>query len=291
MKHYILYNPLAGTGDLSNNTWLRAMRESEKDIVEKDITTLSDTAAYEQLLSELSADDVLILCGGDGTINRFVNATDGLDISQDILYFPAGTGNDFLKDIGKVGIEDCFSIKDYLQNLPVVEVKGKKYRFLNNVGFGIDGYCCEVGDAQKEANKTAEKPKPVNYTSIAINGLLFHFKPRGATVTVDGVEHRYEKVWLAPTMKGHYYGGGMIPTPDQDRTDPDRKISVMLMHGSGKIKTLMVFPKIFKGEHVKHEKMVDVLSGTDIHVAFDEPCAVQIDGETILEVSEYHARA
>ena len=46
-----------------------------------------------------------------------------------------------------------------------------KRRFINGIGFGIDGYCCEVGDQLK-----AKSDKPVNYASIAIKGLLFHYK-------------------------------------------------------------------------------------------------------------------
>ncbi len=291
MKYCILYNPLAGTGDMENNAWLKSMRESGKEILETDITTLPNRAAYKTFLAGLSADDAIVICGGDGTINRFANATDGLDIPQDILYYPSGTGNDFLKDIGMTGVTDCFSIKKYLQDLPTVKVQGKTYRFINNVGFGIDGYCCEVGDAMKAANEGRKKPKPVNYTTIAIKGCLFHFKPCDATVTVDGVEHRYKKVWICPTMKGRYYGGGMIATPDQDRMAEDKHLSVMLMHDAGRIKTLLVFSKIFKGEHIKHTDMVTVMTGHDIHVKFDASCALQIDGETFTNVTEYHAKA
>ncbi len=290
MKHYILCNPLAGNGHFSDNAWLASMRTRGLNIVEKDITTLSNRSEYEAFLSELASEDIIILCGGDGTINRFVNATDGLDIQQDIAYFPAGTGNDFLKDIEKTDVTDFFSIKEYLSGLPTVEVNGNTYRFLNNVGFGIDGYCCEVGDAQKAANKGKVKSKPVNYTAIAIKGLLFHFKPRLAVVTVDGVSYTYKKAWLAPTMKGRYYGGGMIATPAQDRKSSNGKLSVMIMHGAGKLHTLMVFPSIFKGEHIKN-KMVAVHEGHDIHVCFDRPTALQIDGETILGVTEYRAKA
>ncbi len=289
--YYILYNPQAGKGDLADHVFLRNMKTAhEGQVTERDITTLPDRAAYEAFFSELSPDDTVILFGGDGTINRFVNSTDGLDIPQDIGYFPGGTGNDFLNDIGKTGVETFFSIKEHLHDLPTVEVKGKRYRFLNNVGFGIDGYCCEVGDAQKAANEGKENPKPVNYTSIAIKGLLFHFKPVNAVVTVDGVEHRFKKVWLAPTMKGRYYGGGMIAAPEQDRSAEDGKLSVMLMSGSGKIRTLMVFPNIFKGTHIQ-SKIVTILKGHDIRVVFDKPTALQIDGETILGVTEYHAKA
>ena len=51
----------------------------------------------------------------------------------------------------------------------------------------------------------------------------------------------------------------------------------------------MVFPSIFKGEHVKHKDMVEVLSGRTIKVEFDKPTALQIDGETILGVTSYTA--
>lgn len=133
--------------------------------------------------------------------------------------------------------------------------------------------------------------KQPNYTSIAITGLLFHFKPVNATITVDGVEHSFKKVWLAPTMLGGHYGGGMLPTPDQKRDNPEGKLSVMVFHGSGKLKTLMIFPSIFKGEHVKKEKHVTILTGKEITVRFDRPTALQVDGETVLGVSEYTARA
>ncbi len=288
MTYSILYNPLAGSGH-HEFPWIETLTAGGHEVVKTDITTLSDRAAYEAYLAALSPEDAIVLCGGDGTINRFVNATDGLEIPQDILYFPGGTGNDFLKDIEKTDVTEPFSIKKYLQNLPIVEVQGKSYRFLNNMGFGIDGYCCEVGDAQKAENEKKGVCKPVNYTAIAIKGMLLYFKPVNATVTVDGVEHQFKKVWLAPTMKGRYYGGGMIAAPAQDRMAPDGKLSVMLMYRTGKLRTLMIFPGIFKGEHVKHEKSVTVLEGYDIHVKFDRPTAAQVDGETLLGVTEYRA--
>ena len=92
-------------------------------------------------------------------------------------------------------------------------------------------------------------------------------------------------------MKGRFYGGGMMATPEQDRLAEDGKLSVLVFHGSGRLHTLMVFPSIFKGEHIKHEKIVTVLSGYDIKVSYDAPAAVQIDGETILDVTEYTATA
>ena len=282
MKTSILYNPHAGHGDSAAKASALAAR-CEGEITLIDMTTVQD---YGALLSPLSREDRVILCGGDGTLNRFVNDTDGLDVACEIDYFAIGTGNDFLHDLEKKVGDDPVDVGRYLKDLPVVEVKGKQYRFLNGVGYGIDGYCCEVGDRQK-----AESDAPVNYTSIAIKGLLFHYKPTTATITVDGVSHTYKKVWIAATMKGRYYGGGMMTAPEQDRLAADGETTLVLFHGKGRLKTLIVFPSIFKGEHVKHKSMVAVHKGADITVAFDRPAPLQIDGETITDVLSYRVRS
>ena len=279
MRYYILYNPLSGKcNGKAEAEKLSALYSGASC---HDLTKIVDFTSFFQAIR---AEDAIVLCGGDGTLNRFINDTVGLDIPCDILYHAIGSGNDFLKDVGKTAEDAPFSIKEYIKELPTVEVKGKTYRFLNNVGFGIDGYCCEIGDEQKKCSE-----KPVNYTAIAIKGLLFHYRPVNAVVTVDGKEYRYEKVWLAPTMKGRFYGGGMMATPEQDRTDPKNDLSVLIFHGSGKFKTLAVFPSIFKGTHIKHTDIVTIHKGKNISVSFDRPAALQIDGETILGVTTYKA--
>lgn len=278
MKYYILYNPLSA--NRSGKEKAEVLKEKFEDAQFMDITELTDYKAFFESLSE---DDKVILCGGDGTVNHFANNTDQIELPCEVLYYACGTGNDFLHDIGKPA-DRPFRLNEYIKDLPTVEVNGKRSHFINNVGFGIDGYCCEVGDKQKEKSS-----KPVNYTAIAIKGLLFGYKPSNATVTVDGVEYKYKKVWIAPTMKGRYYGGGMIPTPEQDRKDDDGTLSLMLFYGKGKLKTLSVFPSIFKGEHIKHTEMVAIHTGKDITVKFENPASVQIDGETVLGVTSYHA--
>jgi len=106
-----------------------------------------------------------------------------------------------------------------------------------------------------------------------------------AKITVDGKVYNFKKVWLASGMKGRYYGGGMKIAPNQQRTSG--KLTSAVIHNSGKIKTLLVFPKLFKGEHVKHTKIFTAIEGRKITVEFSHPMALQIDGETILGVSSY----
>ena len=281
-KGYVLYNPLAGDRDhAENRTVLEVVREEPLEYC--DMTRMGD---YRTLFAQMDRADFLVLMGGDGTLNRFVNDTEGMDLPGQILYFPTGTGNDFALDVGEGLLSDPFPVEEYLRDLPTVEVKGKKRRFLNGVGFGIDGYCCQVGDELKQI-----PGKTVNYAAIAVKGLLFHFRPANAVVTVDGREYKYNKVWIAPTMHGRYYGGGMMAAPDQNRQDPEGKLSLVLIHGAGRLRTLCAFPGIFKGTHVRRKAMVEVLTGHEITVEFDRPCALQIDGETVWNVTEYTARS
>ena len=173
-------------------------------------------------------------------------------------------------------------INDEIKNLPVVTVNGKSYRFINGIGYGLDGYCCEIGD---ELRKTSTKP--VSYSAIAIKGLLGKYQPTNAKITVDGKNYEYKKVWIAPTMVGRYYGGGLMPTPNQRREDRTDHVSVGVMFHSGRIHTLLVFPSVSKGGHIKHKSLAAEHQGRHITVEFDRPVALQIDGETVLGVTKY----
>ena len=281
MKQYILYNPHAGNG-----TAKEAAEKLAADSTSAILLDMTAIGGYASLLADVLAEDTLTVCGGDGTLNRFINDTEGIHIPCEVYYLAVGSGNDFLRDLDKTPDGTPVCITRYIRDLPTTVVKGKTYRFLNNVGYGIDGYCCEVGDEQK-----AKSTKAVNYTAIAIKGLLFRYKPKNAVITVDGKEYRFKRVWLAPTMKGRYYGGGMMATPAQDRAADDGKLSVLVFHNSGSLGILTVFPSIFKGEHIKHTKKVTILTGYEIKVTYDAPAPVQIDGETIKDVTEYTATA
>lgn len=282
-KYFVLYNPLSNNKRGEEDTKKLESFVTDASLTYCDMTKIDDIVSF---LREVPGDADVILSGGDGTINRFINAISGMELDREIYYFATGTGNDFLTDIGVCKGCELVPVKKYIENLPVVEVKGKKYKFLNNVGFGIDGYCCEEGDRQRAAGE-----QKINYTAIAIKGLLGKYKRVKAKVTVDGVVRNYENVWLAPSMNGRYVGGGMMACPEQDRLNEEGKVSVMVMHHRSKLKTLMVFPKIFKGEHVKHTEMVEQFKGYEVEVEFDKPTALQIDGETFTEVTKYRVWA
>ena len=281
MKTKVLYNPLSDNrhGEQNAKKIAEVLGDEEFELV--DLTKLD----IEDYLRSAPEDEKIIVAGGDGTIHVIFNKLGGKLPDRPIYYYPTGNGNDFLTDIREKNSDPIIKLNDYIKDLPTVSVDGKKdVLFFNGVGYGIDGYCCEEGDKLK-----AQSDKPINYAGIAIKGILGKFKPRKAVVTVDGVKSEYDNVWLVPTMNGRYYGGGMNIAPGQDRLDPDKKLSVVVFRCKSKLKTLMVFPSVFKGQHVKHEKIVTILTGHEITVEFDQPTPLQVDGETYLNVSSYTA--
>ena len=280
---YVIYNPKSRNG---NNHDI--MDNLEKIIGEKVETRISvlEREKYLEILKSLTKEDSLYIVGGDGTLHYFVNDIVDVKVEYDVYFYAGGTGNDFYKDVKKESDTKLIKINDYIKDLPTVIINGNKRRFINGIGFGIDGYCCEKGDELQ-----AKSDKPVNYTAIAIKGLLFFFKRPNAKVTVDGVTKEYKKVWLAPTMKGRFYGGGMNVAPEQNRLDPNKTVTSVVWHKSGKIRTLMIFPSIFEGQLGKQKKLVEMRTGHHTIVEFDRPTALQIDGETVSGVTKYEVIA
>ncbi len=277
-SYCVLYNPLAATG--RGETRAHTLdRFLTGDIIYRSLLDIPDKKAF---LENLPPDVTPVLTGGDGTICRFINALGGTPPDRDLLYYPAGSGNDFLNDLGRTGESGPFLLNPYITDLPRIHFGNESHVFLNGVGYGIDGYVCAEGARIRQ--KTG---KPINYTATALKGLLFAYKPTEATVTVDGETSTYRHVWLTPTMNGRYFGGGMMCAPEQDRLDPTHKVSLMVMRHPWRLFVLCVFPSIFKGKHVRFKKLVTTIKGHHIHVRFNRPTALQIDGEVFTGIEEY----
>ncbi len=275
----VLYNPLSSTGTGENKAHKLTEILKNCPVEYRSLLDIPDKRAF---LRELDPSVIPIITGGDGTLSFFVNELGGENPERDIYYFPAGTGNDFLHDLGKTGDDRPFLLTPYITDLPRIHFNGETHTFINGVGYGIDGYVCEEGDRVRK--KTG---KPINYTAAALKGLLYAYKRTRATVTVDGKTYEFRHVWMTPTMLGRFFGGGMMCAPAQDRMNPDGTVSLMVMRCPSKIRTLLLFPSIFKGTHVKATKVVSMFKGHHIHVRFDRPTALQIDGEVFSDVQEY----
>ena len=275
---YLLMNPLANNfkGEEDARKW------KEENNVDCELKNLLEIEDLKGFFDGLKKEDEVILSGGDGTLNHFANEIYGYEFKNPLYYVKCGSGNDFYRDNEKYAKDGKIDLRPFLKNLPLITVKGIKKRFLNGIGYGLDGETCRVGDIQR-----ATSDKPVNYSNIAIKLLLGGYRLNKATVEVDGDVQKYENVWLASTMKGRFYGGGLMVAPDQDRFNEDGLVSVVTLYKKSRLGTLMRFPSLSKGEHVKKTDWVTVKTGKKATVSFEEPCALQIDGDVVEDVLTY----
>ena len=271
---YIFYNPLSRGGEGKEIAEALSLNYQDKVMI-----NVLDDINYEKFFSSLNTEDQIIICGGDGTLNHFLNDTKDMIYKNDILFFSAGSGNDFIKDLGK---EDgkLIKINDYVEKLPKCIVNGKEIIFFNGVGAGLDGYCCKVAcDKRKKENIK------INYTLVAIKGLIYGYKRNDMTVTIDGKEIKYKKVWLLSAMKGKFYGGGMMITPSQDRFSENKELTMGILYNANKLKLLLLFKSIFKGKHVLYKDIFREIKFKNMHIKFNNMIPVQIDGEFIGETN------
>ena len=275
---YLLLNPLANNskGEQDARQW------AAENNVECEFTSLLDIKDMKAFFDGLKEDDEVILTGGDGTINRFANDVYGYELKNPVYYVKCGSGNDFYRDNEHLAVDGKIDIRPMMKNLPLITVKGIQRRFVNGIGYGIDGETCRIGDIQR-----ATSDKPVSYSNIAIKLLLGSYKLKKATVDVDGKVSTFENVWMASTMKGRFYGGGMMVAPAQDRFNEDGTVTVVTLYKKNRLVTLMRFPSLNKGEHVLKKDWVTVQTGHKVTVSFDQPCALQIDGDVIEDVLTY----
>lgn len=284
MKYVILYNSFSDNKNgLEKAKTIEEKLSKQDEFQYVDIISIDNEVSYIKGLPE---EVTPVLCGGDGTIGQFVSLLDDEHLSRDLYYFPCGSGNDFARDVLGPDKRELIKLNDYIENLPKVFVNDKKYRYIDDVGFGIDGYVCEEADKLRLTTN-----KSINYPLIAIKGFLFKFRTKTAKVVVDGKEYTFEKVVLASTFNGRFYGGGMQIAPMQDRKNSENTQTFVCLHNCRKIKGILVFASVFNLKHLNYKKNVTFLTGKEIEVTFDTPSSIQLDGEVIRDVLSYKVQA
>ncbi len=274
---YILFNPLANNshGQQDAERWAERLtiKPNFKSVIGLD---------FKDFFKKLKNTDEVVLCGGDGTLNRFANDTYGMKFNSKLSYAKCGSGNDFYRDVADKEDDGRIDLKPFIKRLPLVKVNGISKRFLNGIGYGIDGDTCLEGDKIRAKDPNAK----INYTNIAIGLLLGKFKTKIAEVEVDGIKSVFKHVWLASSMQGKYYGGGMMAAPSQDRLNEKHECDLVILSSIGRVHTLLRFPKFSSGKHEK-KNFITHLQGKHIKVTFSSPCALQIDGDVVENVKSY----
>ncbi|MCX7872773.1 MAG: diacylglycerol kinase family lipid kinase [Verrucomicrobiae bacterium] len=243
-KFYIIANPLAGKK--SAPTLAVQVLEALKSngAVAELVLTASRQKTTELIGQIESPDNVIVACGGDGTIQDVVN---GLKTPDTILgVIPGGRCNDFARAIGVYGIDDADMYAKILlngktKNFDYGIINGRK--FLTVATFGFDS----------EVSRFVESHKLIlKGTSAYLYGVFrILFDYQFARIKLSGDFGAVEdKVLLVATANTPFYGGAMKIAPSA--TPDDGCFDVCMVKEVSKFTVLRMLLRVFKGTHITH---------------------------------------
>ena len=224
--------------------------------------------------------DVVVACGGDGTLNEVVNGLDGRDVPLGVV--PLGTANDFARQTGIP--EDADHAMDViLRRNPVrIDTASMNGRRFLNVSTGGVG-----------AEATAETPAdfkasfgPLAYAITAIRKLAGD-QSRHARFMSAGFDLDVDFMAFA-VGSARVTGGGTMMTPDASVTDGLLDLCVIETMSRRDFARLAM--EVRKGEHVGlpgvHYAQLPWLK-----VVGSQILNVNVDGEAVeAPVCDYRAR-
>ncbi len=274
----ILFNPLSNNGKniglakkLANN-----YAKNGETVKVLDILEIGEVHTF---LNGFTKEDKIIILGGDGTIHRIANKIYGVEILPEVYIYKAGTGNDFIRSVPvnkKLAL-----VKPYLKKLPSYTLNNEKNLFINGVGLGLDGMVCYKVNASKSLKNKA------NYFKNAFKSFI-EAKRFDATITVDGQEMLFKKVWFASIMNSKYFGGGMKIAPTKKRGSND--LELVVVRGLPKYLLILLFPLIYVGLHRFIFGAVKFIRGREIIIETNDALYLQVDGEDHFPVSKVSAK-
>lgn len=228
----------------------------------------------EGKLSDAARDaDVVVIAGGDGSLNHAVNdLADRLDELRFGL-IPSGTGNDFART---AGIPDDpaeaarIVARGEARSFDVARANGPGVsRLFVNACMG--GFPVQVNEAIDEGTK--EKLGPLAFWA---GGVKAAASIERSTITIDGVE--LPDCVAAGVGSGKTCGGGIPVWPDADPSDGALEgCALAAPNVAAAIRLLL---KVRSGDHAAMDE-VRTTSGGRITIDADPPIEFNVDGELV----------
>lgn len=185
--------------------------------------------------------DRLVVVGGDGLVQIAVDAVAGSDVVLGIV--PQGTGNDFARALGLLDGRFADHVTRALADPAPVDAMRTTHGWVASVATA--GFS---GDVTARANGLRWPRGQQRYT-VATLLQLPRLRRLHARITVDGVAHEADNTLLAIGNTA-YFGGGMRICPE---ARPDDGLLHVVVIGPVPVTTfLRVFPRVFRGGHVRH---------------------------------------
>lgn len=273
MKHRILMvvNPKAGrakikkyVNDIRNN-----LERSQYKIDLKHTTV--ENSATDIIKSYKKDFDILVVCGGDGTLNQAVQALHDIDKYVQIGYIPTGTTNDFARSIGV-----AFNKLELSNNLDKYTTEKVDLGKFNDRVFN---YVVSAGIFSKTSYSTSTKAKNrFGRLAYLVSGAkeIFICKPYRLIVRSKDKSIDDEFIYCS-VSNSKYVGGFNIFKKENVEMDDGELEAIFIKKPKSFHKLIKLLCKVINGnfndDHVRYFK------APELEIESDKDTEWSIDGE------------
>lgn len=285
--YHVIYNPGSRSG-AGNRIWQEIRsRFLAENISFKEYRTCYRGHAWK-ITASITApgvwkeEDLLVVIGGDGTVNEVVSGIRQLS-KVTVGYIPSGSGNDFAR-----GLQIPSNPKQAVQlletgcrravNIGRVNVAGRVRRFAISSGIGFDASIChEALHSPMKKMLNVFRMGKITYLVIALRQLFSFRDFQLEFVCEDRQKVCFEHVLFATAMNMKCEGGGVRFCPDADCTDD--LLDWIVVEGMPAWKRLLLLPLAVAGKH-KGFREVHIRRVRAVFLTADRKLPVHLDGES-----------
>jgi diacylglycerol kinase (ATP) len=226
--------------------------------------------AFARIAAGSSAIDMVIVCGGDGTLNCSASGILATGLPLGVL--PAGTANDLARTLGlptDLGQAADVIVAGATRTIDLGEVNG--HLFFNVASIGLSA---ELAAKLDHGNK--RRWGRLSY-AIAAFKVLTTARPFRATIVAEDCVRR-TRTYQVAVGNGRFYGGGV--TVEATAAIDDQRLDLYSLEVRSVWKLLLMSRAFHAGRHSAWAE-VHTDSGTAFKVRTRAPRSVNADGELI----------
>lgn len=273
----------------------------------------SEMKKLEAEKSEEEAEDtVLVVIGGDGTVNETVNGVQDFS-SLKFAFIPTGSGNDLARGLGfsdRISDEELQRMIRHIADGKILrhldignthinhrtDILSRQHpdevpddqRFLISSGMGFDAGVCEeaLHSATKDFFNRMHLGK-ITYGAIAYRTLrsVYAHKVQFDGVTTDGKKVHMDHLLFGSAFNLPYEGGGYRFAPDA--SGDDGSLMLVAIGDMPALQILWHFPGAHRGSHGYYDlPHVVHFSFRSMRIRTSEPLWLHTDGEVAMKTDD-----
>lgn len=270
----VILNPISGSSSRrkTKRTLMNALRHGAQRRL---YTVTSYRTRKAKHATELAAkavtegNDLVICCGGDGTVNETASAL--LDTNVPLAIVPTGSGNGLARHLGiPLSAAPALDIALHGITIPMDcgTINGRN--FFTTAGIGLDAEVGWLFDKLENRGMT-------NYVRATAQ-LFFQYKPNWYSINVDGKAMRVEALMIT-FANASQFGNNAIIAPNANVSDGF--LDLVIMRPFPKVETVRLATMLFN-KTIDRSPYITTIRFKKLHLEVDEPMHGHIDGEPFM---------